>query len=209
MFDSIIIGSGPAGLFCAYLLAELGYQPLIIERGEPVEQRIKNIEHFWQTGELNKESNVQFGEGGAGTFSDGKLNTLVKDKDYRMKKVFEIFVSCGANPEILYTHNPHIGTDMLRKVIINIRNKIIKLGGTFLYNTCLTNLIIENNELKAIEVNNQKIIDTDILVLAIGHSARDTFKMLLNNKIKLESKPFAIGLRVQHSQELINKNQYS
>lgn len=204
----IIVGSGPAGLFCAYLLAELGYQPLVIERGEPIEQRIKTVENFWKTNNLNKESNVQFGEGGAGTFSDGKLNTLVKDKDYRMKKIFEIFVNCGADKEILYINSPHIGTDMLRNVIKNMRNKIIKLGGTFLYNTCLTNLIIENNVIKGIEINNKNTIDTDILVLAIGHSARDTFEMLLNNNLNLESKPFAIGLRVQHKQELINKNQY-
>ena len=204
----IIVGSGPAGLFCAYLLAELGYNPIIIERGEPVEKRVKTVEDFWKTGVLNTESNVQFGEGGAGTFSDGKLNTLVKDKEYRMKKAFEIFVSCGANEEILYIHNPHIGTDVLRNVVKNIRNKIIELGGTFLYNTCLTNLIIENNKIKGIEVNNKDVIDTDILVLAIGHSARDTFKMLLDNKITLEPKPFAVGLRVQHPQEIINKNQY-
>jgi len=204
----VIIGSGPAGLFCAYLLAQLGYNPIIIERGEPVEKRVETVENFWKTGQLSKESNVQFGEGGAGTFSDGKLNTLVKDKEYRMKKVFEIFIECGANPEILYIHNPHIGTDILRNVVKNMRNKIIELGGTFLYNTCLTNLIIENNKLKGIEVNNKDVIDTDILVLAIGHSARDTFKMLLKNKINLESKPFAIGLRVQHPQEIINENQY-
>ena len=122
----IIIGSGPAGLFCAYLLSEQEYNPLIIERGEQVEKRLKTVEEFWKTGKLNKESNVQFGEGGAGTFSDGKLNTLVKDKDYRMKKVFEIFVSSGANPEIMYNSNPHIGTDILIEVVKNIRNKIIQ-----------------------------------------------------------------------------------
>ena len=204
----IIVGSGPAGLFTAYLLGELGFNPIIIERGEPVEDRVKTVEHFWNTGELNINSNVQFGEGGAGTFSDGKLNTLVKDKDYRMKKVFEIFVECGASPEILYTHNPHIGTDVLRRVVKNMRNKIIEMGGTFLYNTCLTNLIIENTQIKGIEINNKDIIYTDIVVLAIGHSARDTFEMLLRNNINLEPKPFAIGLRVQHPQELINQNQY-
>lgn len=204
----IIVGSGPAGLFTAYLLSELGFNPIIIERGEPVEDRVKTVEHFWNTGELNINSNVQFGEGGAGTFSDGKLNTLVKDKDYRMKKVFEIFVSCGASPDILYTHNPHIGTDVLREVVKNMRNKIIKMGGTFLYNTCLTNLIIEDNKIKGIEINNKDIIYTDIVVLAIGHSARDTFIMLQQNSITLEPKPFAIGLRIQHPQELINKNQY-
>ncbi len=204
----IVVGSGPAGLFASYLLAKQGFKPLIIERGEPVEERIKSVEHFWKTGELNENSNVQFGEGGAGTFSDGKLNTLVKDKDYRMKKVFEIFVECGASPEILYTHNPHIGTDVLRTVVKNIRNKIIEMGGTFLYNTTLTNFVIENNKLKSIEINNQEIIDTDICILAIGHSARDTFLMLKNNNITLEPKPFAVGLRIQHPQEMININQY-
>lgn len=204
----IIVGSGPAGLFSAYLLAEQGYNPIIIERGEPVDERVKTVEHFWNTGELKENSNVQFGEGGAGTFSDGKLNTLVKDKDYRMKKVFEIFVECGASPDILYTHNPHIGTDILRNVVKNMRNKIISLGGTFLYNTCLTNLIIENNQIKGIEINNKEIIDTGVIVLAIGHSARDTFQMLQDNNITLEPKPFAIGLRIQHPQELININQY-
>ena len=204
----IIVGSGPAGLFSAYLLAELGFKPLVIERGEKVEDRVNTVQKFWDTGTLNPNSNVQFGEGGAGTFSDGKLNTLVKDKDFRMKKVFEIFVECGASPEILYTHNPHIGTDVLREVVKNMRNKIIEMGGEFLYNTTLTNLIIENNKIKAIEINNKDIINTDILVLAIGHSARDTFEMLLENNIMLEPKPFAIGLRVQHPQKLINENQY-
>lgn len=204
----IIVGSGPAGLFSAYLLAELGFKPIVIERGEPVEKRIKTVENFWETGKLNKESNVQFGEGGAGTFSDGKLNTLVKDKDNRMKKVFEIFVENGADPEILYIHNPHIGTDVLRKIIKNMRNKIIELGGTFLYNNCLTNLQIEDNKIKAIEINHHDIIKTEILVLAIGHSARDTFEMLVANNFTLEPKPFAVGLRVQHPQDVINKNQY-
>lgn len=204
----IIIGSGPAGLFCAYLLSCLGYNPLVIERGEPVEQRIDTVEIFWKTGKLNSNSNVQFGEGGAGTFSDGKLNTLVKDKDNRMKKVFEVFVECGALPEILYTHNPHIGTDILRNIVINLRNKIINNGGKFLYNSCLTNININNNQITSIEINNKDIIETDTLVLAIGHSARDTFEMLYNLNINMESKPFAIGLRVQHPQELINKNQY-
>ncbi len=206
--NPVIVGSGPAGLFCAYLLAEQGYKPLIIERGEPVEKRIKTVEHFWKTGELNEQSNVQFGEGGAGTFSDGKLNTLVKDKNFRMKKVFEIFVECGANPEILYTHNPHIGTDVLRKVVKNMRNKIIALGGTFQYNSCLTNIEIKNNQIKSIEINHQKQLNTNILVLAIGHSARDTFEMLSTKNLHLEPKPFAVGLRIEHHQELINQNQY-
>ena len=206
--NPIIVGSGPAGLFSAYLLSELGYNPIIIERGEPIENRVKTVENFWKTGKLNTNSNVQFGEGGAGTFSDGKLNTLTKDKENRCKKVFETFVECGANEDILYLNNPHVGTDVLREVVINLRNKIINNGGKFLYNSCLTNININNNKITSVELNNKEIIETDILVLAIGHSARDTFRMLLDKGINMESKPFAVGLRVQHQQELINKNQY-
>ena len=204
----IIVGSGPAGLFCAYLLAELGYKPIIIERGEKIEERVKSVEEFWKTGLLNTNSNVQFGEGGAGTFSDGKLNTLVKDKNFRMKKVFEIFVASGADKEILYVNNPHIGTDVLRKVIINLRKKIIDLGGEFHYQTKLTNINIKENKVTSIEINHKEIIDTNVLVLAIGHSARDTFEMLNQKPLSLEPKSFAVGLRIQHPQELININQY-
>ena len=207
-YRPIIVGSGPAGLFCAYLLAEKGYKPIIIERGEKIEERVKSVENFWKTGILNKNSNVQFGEGGAGTFSDGKLNTLVKDKSFRMKKVFEIFVESGADKDILYTNNPHIGTDVLRKVIVNLRKKIIDFGGEFHYNTTLTNINIKENKITSIEINHKEIINTDILVLAIGHSARDTFEMLDKKAFFLEPKPFAIGLRIQHPQELININQY-
>ena len=204
----IIVGSGPAGLFCAYLLAELGYKPIIIERGEKVDERVKTVNTFWNTGKLNSESNVQFGEGGAGTFSDGKLNTMTHDKEHRHKKVFETFVENGANPEIFYLQNPHIGTDILRNVIKNIRNKIIDQGGTFYYSTCLSDINIQDNKVVSIEINHKEIIETDILVLAIGHSARDTFKMLLTKGINLQPKPFAVGLRIQHSQETINKSQY-
>lgn len=204
----IVVGSGPAGLFTAYLLAQYGYKPIIIERGKKVEERVKSIEEFWKTGKLDFNSNVQFGEGGAGTFSDGKLNTLVKDKEFRMKKVFEIFVKHGAPKEIMYVNKPHIGTDILRDVIINIRNEIIKNGGEFRYDTKLTNIIFSNNKLESIEVNNQEIINCDVLVLAIGHSARDTFEMLYKNNLEMTSKPFAVGIRIQHSQELINKSQY-
>lgn len=204
----IIVGSGPAGLFSAYLLAQEGYQPLVIERGDRIEERTKKVEDFWNNGNLDIHSNVQFGEGGAGTFSDGKLNTLVKDKNYRMKKVFEIFVENGSPKEIMYEHKPHIGTDILRKVVINMRKKIIKFGGSFYYRTCLTNIFYENKILKAIEVNHQEIINCDVLILAIGHSARDTFEMLYNKKIEMISKPFAIGIRIQHPQEMINEAQY-
>lgn len=204
----IIVGSGPAGMFTAYMLAKSGYKPLILERGERVEDRIKSVERFWITGVLNQQSNVQFGEGGAGTFSDGKLNTLVKDKEFRNKKVLEIFVKAGAPKEILYLNKPHIGTDKLRTVVINLRNEIIKMGGEFRYNSCLTDIIIRNDRISSIEVNNEKKIDVDILVLAIGHSARDTFKMLENRKVEMEAKPFAVGLRIQHPQEMINISQY-
>lgn len=204
----IIVGAGPAGLFCGYMLAKYGYRPIIIERGEKVENRIKTVEKFWQTGKLNQESNVQFGEGGAGTFSDGKLNTLVKDKMFRNKKVLEIFVEAGAPEEILYINKPHIGTDLLRDVVKNLRNKIIDMGGEFKFNSCLTDIDIENGKITGIKINNNEILNTNILVLAIGHSARDTFKMLNEKNINMSAKPFAIGVRVQHKQEMINRAQY-
>ena len=206
--NPIIVGAGPAGLLCAYLLAEQGYNPIVIERGERVEDRVKSIEKFWDTGNLNINSNVQFGEGGAGTFSDGKLNTLVKDKEFIGKKVFEIFAANGAPEEIMYLNKPHIGTDILRRVVVNMRNKIIEMGGTFKYNTCLTNINIIDNKLYSIEVNNNEVIECDNLILAIGHSARDTFKMLYDKGLKMEAKPFAVGVRMEHPQKMINKSQY-
>lgn len=204
----VVVGCGPAGLFSALLLAEKGYKPLIIERGEQVDKRIEDVNSFWKDGKLNKNSNVQFGEGGAGTFSDGKLNTLIKDVGNRGRKVFNVFVECGAPREILYSYKPHIGTNKLVSVVKNLREKIISLGGEFRFNTCLTNINVEDNKLKSIEVNNNEIIDTEVLVLAIGHSARDTFKMLYDLGIKMESKPFAVGLRVEHKQDMINLSQY-
>lgn len=204
----IIVGTGPAGLLCGYILAENGYNPILIERGEKVEDRVRTIEEFWETGKLNTNCNVQFGEGGAGTFSDGKLVSQVKDTSFRRKKVFDIFIECGADPKISYLNKPHIGTDKLRNIIKNLREKIISMGGEFRYNTCLTNININNNKLKSITVNDNEIIDTDVLVLAIGHSARDTFKMLYDKKINMQAKPFAVGIRIQHPQKWINKNQY-
>lgn len=204
----VIVGSGPAGLFCSYLLAEAGYKPLIIEQGERIEDRVKTVEEFFKTNKLNELSNVQFGEGGAGTFSDGKLNTLVKDKMFRGKKVFEVFIENGAPEEIMYLQKPHIGTDILRKVIINMRNKIITMGGEFRYNTKLTDLIIEKNRLEGIEVNNNETIACNNLVLAIGHSARDTFYLLHDKNLNMKQKPFAVGFRIEHPSEMINKSQY-
>ena len=206
--NPVIIGSGPAGLFCAYFLALNGYNPIIIERGEKVEDRVKTVNVFWKENKLNVNSNVSFGEGGAGTFSDGKLNTLVKDKKNMIKKVYELFVKFGANEDIMYSYKPHIGTDVLVNIVKNMRNEIIRLGGKFHYNSCLTNLNIENNHIKSIIINNQYKIDCNVLILAIGHSARDTYKMLYDSKLNMESKPFAIGVRVEHSQDMINESQY-
>ena len=203
----IIIGCGPAGLFCAYILSEQGYNPIIYERGEKVEDRVKTIEEFWNTNKLNVNSNIQFGEGGAGTFSDGKLNTLTKDKFNRQKKVFEIFVENGAPEEIMYINNPHIGTDILRTVIINMRNKIISNGGKIYYNSKLEDIVIENNEVQSIIING-KSIPCKNLILAIGHSARDTFEMLSTKDLDMSAKPFAVGVRIEHPQKLIDIHQY-
>lgn len=202
-----IIGAGPAGLICAYELCSLGYTVNIFEKGKAVEERIVDIEDFWQSGNLNKNSNVQFGEGGAGTFSDGKLNTLIKDKENRGKHIFEILVDCGAPKEILYDAKPHIGTDILRSVIINLRKKIIDMGGTFDYESELTEIFFENDEITKIQINNTYFLNTNCVILAIGHSARNTFEMLYRNNIKMESKPFAVGFRIMHDQKLINKSQ--
>lgn len=204
----VIVGSGPAGLFCAYMLALAGYAPIVLERGKTINKRQKDVNLFWNTGKLNPESNVQFGEGGAGTFSDGKLNTLVKDTLGRNRKVLEIFIEHGAPKEISYEAKPHIGTDMLAEVIPAIRQKIIALGGSFLFESCMTDIRIENGKITGVEINHNDWLDTDVLVLAIGHSARDTFSMLLKHQIPMEAKSFAVGFRVEHLQEMLNHNQY-
>ncbi|WP_313163509.1 FAD-dependent protein [Sedimentibacter sp.] len=202
----VVVGSGPAGLFCALLLAEKGYNPIILERGKKVKERVKDIDKFWKDGTLSERSNIQFGEGGAGTFSDGKLNTLIKDRSKRGKKVLEEFVDAGAPDEITYLNKPHIGTDLLRNVLVNIRKKIISLGGTFRFEEQLTDIKVKDNSVYRI-VTESDIIDTDVLVLAIGHSARDTFEML-NDKVELKAKPFAIGVRIEHPQRMISESQY-
>ena len=207
-YRPVIIGSGPSGLFAALILAESGFKPIIFERGEKVEDRINTVEKFWNEGILNKESNVAFGEGGAGTFSDGKLNTLVNDKESRIKKIFDTFIECGADSEIAISNKPHIGTDVLRNVIINLRNKIINLGGEIRYNSCLTDINIKDNKIESIIINNNDLIKCDVVILAIGHSAGDTIKMLYNKGFEMEPKSFAVGVRVQHKQDLINKSQY-
>ena len=204
----VIVGSGPAGLFCSYMLSEAGYSPIVIEQGSPIEKRVKDVEEFFNTNKLNTLSNIQFGEGGAGTFSDGKLNTLVKDKLNRGKKVFEIFIENGAPEEIMYLSKPHIGTDILRKVIVNMRNKIISMGGEFRFNTKMTDINISDNKIKSIIVDDSVEIMCDVLVLAIGHSSRDTFKLLYDKGLNMKSKNFAVGFRIEHLASMINESQY-
>lgn len=209
--NPVIIGCGPAGLFCAYMLALKGYMPIVIERGEDVDTRKKTVERFFETGILNPQSNVQFGEGGAGTFSDGKLNTMVKDKFHRNDFVLETFVKFGADEKIMYINKPHIGTDVLSKVVKNMRLETIRLGGKFMFNTRFTKCNYTNNELKSIEVETDKEIQTipcEVLVLATGHSSRDTFKMLYDENIIMEPKAFAVGVRIEHKQSQINESQY-
>lgn len=204
----VVIGAGPAGLFCAYLLARMGYQPLVLERGKAVEERSKDVEAFWRTGILNTESNVQFGEGGAGTFSDGKLNTVVKDKLGRNRMVLETFVRFGAPEDILYNNKPHIGTDVLFDVIRNMRTEIISLGGEFRFDSCVTDFVFQDQRLTHVVVNGQEHIPCLVAVLATGHSARDTFYVLYERQVPMESKPFAVGFRVEHPQKMVNETQY-
>lgn len=204
----VIVGMGPAGLFCGYFLALAGFEPLLLERGKDVDERQKDVETFWETGLLNPDSNVQFGEGGAGTFSDGKLNTLVKDKYGRNKEVLQILVRFGAPKDILYDNKPHIGTDILRQVVKNMRMEIQRLGGKVCFQSEVTDLLLENGRVKGVVVNGSNTIHTDAVVLAIGHSARNTFEMLFKRNIPMEAKPFAVGLRVEHSQKMIDESQY-
>ena len=204
----IVVGTGPAGLFCGYMLAKAGYKPVLIERGQDVDTRVKAVEKFWNEGILNGNCNVQFGEGGAGTFSDGKLNTLVKDNYGRGREVLETFVKFGAPEEILYDNKPHIGTDKLVNVVKNMRKEIINLGGKFLFDTKMTDILLEDGKISAIQIDNAMWLDTEVLVLAIGHSARDTFNMIKDKGFDMTKKAFAIGVRVEHNQDMINTIMY-
>ena len=208
----VIAGAGPAGLFCAYILAEAGFRPIVIERGSRVEKRTCDVQKFWESGILNPKSNVQFGEGGAGTFSDGKLNTSVKDPSGRNRLVLETFVRFGADPSILYDNKPHIGTDVLSEVIVNMREFLVDKGVTFVFDTCVNNLDIVSQKLLSVytdsDCNSNSEIKTDVCVLALGHSARDTFDMLYNKGFDMECKSFAVGFRVEHPQRMIDESQY-
>lgn len=204
----VIIGSGPAGLFCGWYLARAGYRPLILERGEEADKRQKTVDRFWKDGVLDPDSNVQFGEGGAGTFSDGKLNTLVKDPFGRNKEVLKRFVEAGAPGEILYQQKPHLGTDVLVGIVQNLRHDIERMGGRFAFRSKVTDLILENGVLKEIEINNTRRIPAQVCVLALGHSARDTFEMLYRRGFSMEPKSFAVGLRIEHPQTMVNLDLY-
>ncbi len=204
----VIVGTGPCGLFAGYMLALHGYCPILLERGASVETRQQDVEHFWKTGVLKPESNVQFGEGGAGTFSDGKLNTLVKDKDGRGREVLRIFVEAGAPEHILYDAKPHIGTDILTDVVKRIREAIQTHGGEIRFHSKVTDFYIEDGKLTGVCINDSERLDTELCVLAIGHSARDTYQMLQNRGIAMEAKSFAVGFRVEHPQRLIDNDQY-
>jgi len=204
----VVVGSGPCGLFTALILAQLGFKPLLIERGKDVKSRIRDVQNFWRNGQLDPESNVQFGEGGAGTFSDGKLTTQIKDKHNRSRKILEEFVKAGAPEEILYQAKPHIGTDNLVRVVKNLRGEIISLGGQARFETKLTGIEIRSGKVTGAIVNDCENIETDTLVLALGHSARDTFGMLHRLGIPIEAKPFSLGVRIEHLQEMIDIAQY-
>jgi uncharacterized FAD-dependent dehydrogenase len=202
----IVVGSGPAGLFAALRLAEYGLKPLLIERGREMAARVRDVEGFWQGGALDGESNIQFGEGGAGTFSDGKLTTRVRDP--QASHVLARLVEFGAPGEIAWLAKPHIGTDRLRAVVVNLRRFLLSRGVEVRFGAKLTDLQISDGQLRAVVINGREELPCDRLLLAPGHSARDTYAMLHERGVPLEAKPFAVGLRVEHPQELINRIQY-
>lgn len=201
----IVIGFGPAGMFAALLMAEKGLKPIVFERGKCVDERIKDVDHFWKSGELNEQSNVQFGEGGAGTFSDGKLTTRVKDR--RIQYVMDRLVEHGADPAIKWHTHAHIGTDKLRGIVKNIRNRIIELGGEVHFESQIKTLVIEEGKIKGVMLNDTFHPSSHVFC-AIGHSACDTFEQFHHQHIAMESKEFAVGVRVEHPQTLINECQY-
>lgn len=205
----IVIGMGPCGMFAGLMLAKMGFRPIVLERGKTVNERTKDTFNFWKKkGEFNPESNAQFGEGGAGTFSDGKLYSQVRDRHHYKRKVLEEFVAAGANPEILYIAKPHIGTFKLVGIVQSIRKTIESLGGEIRFQSKVKTLELENHQVKGVTLENGEFIPSSHVVLAMGHSARDTFQMLHDQGVYIEPKPFSIGFRIEHPQPLIDECRY-
>ncbi len=204
----VVIGAGPAGLFASLLLSENGCAPLIFERGQKVEERVRTAEAFFAGGPLDPESNLQFGEGGAGTFSDGKLNTQIKDPQGRIRFVLETFVKYGAPADILYDAKPHLGTDVLTGMLVNMRQAIEEAGGRFFFGTRIDEILIRNGKVTGVRAADGSTVHTDTVILACGHSARDTFAMLRDKGVPMVPKSFAAGLRIMHPQEMIDTAQY-
>lgn len=202
----VIVGAGPAGLFCGYLLCLYGFRPIIIERGGKTEDRVIAVENFFNNRILDTSSNIQFGEGGAGTFSDGKLVTRINDP--RCRFVVDTFAKFGAPDEIRYLAKPHVGTDILKNIVINMRNYIIEKGAEFIYNTRVDEVCFSGGKVKGVKTSDGNIISSEVVVLAVGHSARDTYKMLYDKNIAMEKKPFSVGFRIEHEREFIDKGRY-
>lgn len=202
----VVMGFGPAGMMAAFYLAREGYRPLVLERGQDVDRRTVDVETFWKGGPFNPESNVQFGEGGAGTFSDGKLTTRVTHP--RLHEISQYFVEHGAPKEILYKHKPHVGTDILRGMVKSLREQIIAWGGQVRFGAKVTDIRSRDGRVTAVEVNGSELIPTDLIIAGVGHSARDTYQMLYDRQVAMDPKPFAIGVRIEHAQDLIDHSQY-
>ncbi len=204
----VIVGFGPCGIMAGLLLAQMGFRPIILERGKKVRERTKDTWGLWRKNQLNPESNVQFGEGGAGTFSDGKLYSQIKDPKHYGRKVLTEFVKAGAPEEILYVSKPHIGTFRLVKMVENIRREIESLGGEIRFQQQVTDVLIEKGQLRGVILNNGEQLRTDHVILALGHSARDTFHMLYERGVFMEAKPFSVGFRIEHPQKLIDQARF-
>ena len=205
-YRPVVVGFGPAGMLAALYLAREGYRPIVLERGADADTRTKDVETFWETGKFDPVSNVQFGEGGAGTFSDGKLTTRVNHP--RLHEIAEYFVKFGAPKEILFKHKPHVGTDVLRYMVKRLRRQIIDWGGEVRFYSKVTDIRVEDGRIASVTVNDQEELLTNHVFLGVGHSARDTYEMLYERKIQMDAKPFAIGVRIEHPQHLIDQSQY-